>query len=131
MELDIRWRQRLDNYQKALAQLTRFIEQDQLNELEEQGLIKAFEYTYELSWKVIKDYYEAQGEVTLQGSRDAFRLAFQRGLITEGQSWMAMIKSRIATVHTYNPEIARRVAQDIRETYFPLFQDLNQILTAL
>jgi hypothetical protein len=56
------------NYQKALVQLTKFIEKGELSELEEQGIIKAFEYTYELAWKVIKDYYEEQGEVSIQGS---------------------------------------------------------------
>lgn len=122
---DIRWKQRLDNYQKAVRQLTKFIEKGELNELEEQGMIKAFEYTYELAWKMIKDYYEDQGEVNIQGSRDALRLAFQRGIINDGDNWMKMIKSRIATVHTYNEEIARQIAQDIRNLYFQLFIELQ------
>jgi hypothetical protein len=68
MQNDIRWKQHFYNYQKALIQLTRFIEKGELSELEEQGIIKAFEYTYELAWNVIKDYYEEQGEVSIQGS---------------------------------------------------------------
>ncbi|MGL5035941.1 MAG: nucleotidyltransferase substrate binding protein [Microcystaceae cyanobacterium] len=122
---DIRWKQRLDNYQKAVRQLTKFIEKGELNELEEQGMIKAFEYTYELAWKMIKDYYEDQGEVNIQGSRDALRLAFQRGIINDGDHWMKMIKSRIATVHTYNEEIARQIIQEIRNPYFQLFIELQ------
>jgi len=122
---DIRWKQRLDNYQKAVRQLTKFIEKGELNELEEQGMIKAFEYTYELAWKMIKDYYEEQGEVNIQGSRDALRLAFQRGIIRDGDNWMKMIKSRIATVHTYNEEVARQIIQDIRNLYFQLFIELQ------
>lgn len=128
---DTRWRQRFDNYQKALTQLTKFIDKGQLNELEEQGLIKAFEYTYELAWKTLKDYYEEQGEIGIQGSRDAFRLAFQRGLISDGQSWMAMIKSRVATVHTYNLDLVQQIAQDIRQIYFPLFVELRQRLSTI
>ncbi|MDD1416355.1 nucleotidyltransferase substrate binding protein, partial [Dolichospermum sp. ST_con] len=46
MQNDTRWKQRFYNYQKALVQLTKFIEKGELNELEEQGIIKAFEYTY-------------------------------------------------------------------------------------
>jgi nucleotidyltransferase substrate binding protein (TIGR01987 family) len=122
---DIRWKQRLDNYQKAVRQLTKFIEKGELNELEEQGMIKAFEYTYELAWKMIKDYYEEQGEVNIQGSRDALRLAFQRGIIKDGDNWMKMIKSRIATVHTYNEEVAKQIIQDIRNLYFQLFIELQ------
>jgi nucleotidyltransferase substrate binding protein (TIGR01987 family) len=126
--VDNRWQQRFSNYQKALHQLTRFIEKQDLNELEQQGLIKAFEYTYELAWKVIKDYYENQGETGIQGSRDAIRLAFQRGLIEDGEQWMNMIKSRIASVHTYNLEIAAQISQDIHDIYFLLFVKLREKL---
>ena len=49
MNQDILWKQRLANYQKALAQLTKFIDKGELKELEEQGLIQAFEYTHELA----------------------------------------------------------------------------------
>jgi nucleotidyltransferase substrate binding protein (TIGR01987 family) len=126
MQNDTRWKQRFYNYQKALVQLTKFIEKGELSELEEQGIIKAFEYTYELAWKVIKDYYEEQGEVSIQGSRDALRLAFQRGLITDGDNWMNMIKSRIASVHTYNLEVAQQINQDIHDIYFQLFIELKE-----
>jgi len=131
MQNDIRWKQRFYNYQKALAQLTKFIEKGELSELEEQGIIKAFEYTYELAWKVIQDYYEEQGEVSIQGSRDALRLAFQRGLITDSDNWMNMIKSRIASVHTYNLEVARQINQDIHDIYFQLFIELKEKMESL
>ena len=100
---DIRWQQRFNNYLKALKQLEKFIDKgDALNELEEQGMIKAFEYTYELAWNTIKDFYEGQGEANIQGSRDAIQLAFKRGLISDGDAWMEMIKDRNRTSHTYN-----------------------------
>ena len=131
MQNDIRWKQRFYNYQKAINQLTKFIEKGELSELEEQGIIKAFEYTYELAWKVIKDYYEEQGEVSIQGSRDALRLAFQRGLIADGDNWMKMIKSRIASLHTYNLEIAQQINQDIHDIYFQLFIELKEKMESL
>ena len=131
MQEDIRWKQRFYNYQKALVQLTKFIEKGELSELEEQGIIKAFEYTYELAWNVIKNYYEEQGEVSIQGSRDALRLAFQRGLIADGDNWMKMIKSRIASVHTYNLEIAQQINQDIHDIYFQLFIELKEKMESL
>ena len=131
MQNDIRWKQRFYNYQKALVQLTKFIKKGELSELEEQGIIKAFEYTYELAWNVIKDYYEEQGEVSIQGSWDALRLAFQRGLITDGDNWMNMIKSRIASVHTYNLEVAQQINQDIHDIYFQLFIELKEKMESL
>ena len=131
MQSDTRWKQRFYNYQKALSQLTKFIEKGELNELEEQGIIKAFEYTYELAWNVIKDYYSEQGEVSIQGSRDALRLAFQWGLIADGDNCMKMIKSRTASLHTYNLEVARQINQDIHDIYFQLFLELKEKMASL
>ena len=122
---DIRWQQRFKNYQKALRQLERFLKETDLNDMEEQGLIQAFEYTYELAWNTIKDYLVHQGIIEVIGSRDAFRIAFNRGLILEGSIWMSMIESRINSSHTYNEEVAKEILKEIREQYFKLFIQLE------
>ncbi|MCX8496074.1 MAG: nucleotidyltransferase substrate binding protein [Akkermansiaceae bacterium] len=128
---DIRWIQRFENYTKAVAQMTRFIEKGDLNEMEEQGLIQSFEYTYELAWNTLKDFFEDQAESNIFGSRDAFRLAFKRGLIEEGEIWMDMIKSRALTSHTYNEDTAKAIAQSIRGAFFPEFVKLQARLETL
>jgi nucleotidyltransferase substrate binding protein (TIGR01987 family) len=130
--IDIRWRQRFNNFTKALSQLQKFIEKGKdLNELEEQGLIQAFEYNFELSWNLIKDYYEFQGVTEIQGSRDAFRLAFNRGLIKDGENWMKMIESRVKTSHTYNEDTADEIASAILNIYFNLFKELHNAMEKL
>ena len=131
MAEDIRWKQRLGNYAKALGQLSKFIEKGELNELERQGLIQSFAYTYELAWNVIKDFFEHQGQTDILGSRDAFRLAFKRGLVEQGDIWMDMIKSRILTSHSYNEELAAEVALQITERYYPEFVKLHAKLARL
>ena len=131
MSEDIRWKQRLENYSKALRQLTRFIEKGELNEFEQQGLIQCFEYTYELAWNSIKDVFEAQGEVGIIGNRDAFRLAFKRGLIENGETWMEMIKSRALTSHTYNEDVANDISSKIVTRYYPEFIRLHLRLEAM
>jgi len=118
---DVRWHQRLSNYNKALVQLAKFIDKGELNELEEQGLIKAFEYTYELAWKTMKDFYEEQGEVGIQGSHDTIRMASNRGIIKNGDKWMNMVQSRIRTAHTYDEETADEIADEIVNSYYDLF----------
>ncbi len=128
---DIRWIQRFQNYSKAIRQLARFIEKGELNEMEEQGLIQSFEYTYELAWNTLKDFFEAQGESNLLGSRDAFRLAFKRGLVEDGEAWMEMVKTRSLTSHTYSEELARAVIQSIRTSYYGAFVKLQSRLQAL
>ena len=128
---DIRWIQRLNHFTKALGQLKKFIQKGKLNELEEQGLIQAFEYTYELAWTTLKDYLEAQGETEIHGSRDAFRLAFQRGLIEDGETWMEMVRSRTLTSHTCNEEVARQIASSVFQQYFPQFVKIHEKLQSL
>ncbi|GAB7026446.1 nucleotidyltransferase substrate binding protein [Geotalea toluenoxydans] len=122
---DIRWQQRFVNYNKALAQLKKFVDKGDLNELEEQGVIQAFEYTYELGWNVIRDYLREQGNRSIHGSRDAIREAFALELIIDGEGWMDMLKDRNLTVHTYNEDTARTIAENVISRYFELFKALQ------
>lgn len=124
MDKDIRWEQRFNNYQRALQTLTDAVTlaaQRPLSELERQGLIQGFEFTHELAWNVMKDYFAYQGNPSITGSRDAVRETFNKGLIEDGEGWMAMIKSRNLSSHTYNPEIAEQIARQIITLYHPLF----------
>ncbi len=124
-DADIRWLQRFANYGRAFAQLDEAValqQQRPLSKLEQQGLIKAFEFTHELAWNVMKDYFEYQGNFTLTGSRDAIREAFKRGLIQDGEAWMETIKSRNRSAHTYDEATAQQLIALIVERYRPLFQ---------
>jgi len=128
---DIRWKQRFSNYRKALAQLNKFIEKGELSELEEQGLIKAFEYTYELAWNTLKDYLEYQGSTNIVGARDTFREAFKTGLISDGETWMDMLASRNKTSHTYNEKTAGEIAESVFQRYHNLFAGLEAKMEGL
>lgn len=121
---DIRWKQRLDNFLPAYSQLKEAVELAQkreLSNLEKQGIIQSFEFTHELAWNVIKDYFVYQGNTLITGSRDATREAFNKGLIEDGESWMEMIKSRNQTSHTYNKKVADEIVTKIQNSYFDLF----------
>ena len=134
MALDIRWQQRLDNFTKALQQLEAAVllaTERPLSQLEEQGLIKSFEFTYELAWKVMKDYFEFQGDTTITGSRDATRMAFKTQLVIDGETWMEMIKSRNQTAHTYNNLIAKEIVEQIIHFYTPLFRQFQHKMESL
>ena len=128
---DLRWEQRFNNYKKALAQLQKFVDKGDLSDLEEQGLIKAFEYTFELAWNVLKDYLNFQGVSEIHGSRDAFRIAFNRELINQGERWMDMVEDRIQTVHSYDEDTARKIADAILDVYHPLFLGLKDTMDQL
>lgn len=128
MSKENRWQQRFDNFLNALSQLENGIsiqKQRELSDLEKQGLIQAFEFTHELAWNTLKDYLEFQGVFNLTGSRDTCREAFQKNLITRGEIWMDMIKSRNLTSHTYNKVISNQIIKSINADYFPCFIDLK------
>ena len=136
---DIRWEQRLSNYNKALDKLGKAVayvkknhkkdefKEDELSDeildnLIIQGLIQSFEYTHELAWNVMKDFFYFQGNSNIKGSRDAFREAFSKGLIDDGELWMETIKSRQVTAHTYNEETAMVIFNEIIDRYYPAFK---------
>jgi nucleotidyltransferase substrate binding protein (TIGR01987 family) len=128
---DIRWEQRFSNFRKALNQLLKYKEKKELNEMEKQGLIKAFEFTYELAWNTLKDYLEYQGIPGVIGSRDASRHAFANELISDGEGWMKMLESRNKTSHTYNEETAEEITRDVLSEFIPLFVELENKLKSL
>lgn len=131
MQNDKRWQERFENYEKAFFQLKRFLEKGELNEFEIQGLIKSFEYTYELSWKLLKDYLNYQGITGITGSRDAIRHAFNKELIIQGNTWMRMIEDRILTVHTYDSITANEISDRIINLYAPCFEALWEKMKSL
>lgn len=133
---DIRWEQRFSNFNKALDKLSQAIDfvkyesdgqnpdmenGEILDEIVREGVIQRFEYTWELAWNVMKDYSIFQGELSVTGSRDAIKFAFQAGLIRNGDLWMEMIKSRQKTSHTYNEETAQDIYLKIINEYYDAF----------
>ena len=127
MDEDLRWRQRLDSYRRARRQLQAAVDlgrQRTLSELEQQGLIQAFEFTHELAWNLTKDYLRSLGSNTLIASRDSTRVAFAAGLIDDGDHWMDMIVSRNLSPYTgtFAPIEAlhgRPLAEPINPKLFP------------
>lgn len=130
---DNRWQQRLDNYQKALAYLADEAEKYAETDLDviKKGIIQSFEITHELAWKVMQDYLKYQGFTELGGPRNITRMAFQNGLIQEGDSWIAMVSSRNLMVHIYDSAILTDIFQAIIHIYLPLFIQFEQRLKAL
>jgi nucleotidyltransferase substrate binding protein, HI0074 family len=132
--MDVRWIQRFNNYKKALKQLMEAVEltkERELSNLEKQGLVQAYEFTQELSWKVLKDFMQSRGTQDLFGSKDAVREAFKIGVIENGDIWMDMIKSRNLTSHTYNESAIEEIIDLIVNKYYEEFKNFNQRMDKL
>lgn len=138
MEQDVRWKQRFENYKKALNRLNKAASilndslryAEEVNDLLNEGLIQRFEYTHELSWNVMKDYAEYQGNTEIRGSRDSIRWALQNGLIDD-KAWMKSIEDRNLSSHDYDSNTAESLIMKIIGTYIPLFNSFEQKMEAI
>jgi len=134
MNEDIRWKQRFQNYKKALATVKNAVDlaaSRELSLLEKQGLIKGFEFTFELAWNVMKDFLEEEGINGIIGSKGAIRDAFNKGLIEDGQIWMDMIKDRNLAAHSYDEETAQDIITAIINTYYAQLKTFAEKMNSL
>ena len=115
---EIRWKQRFEHFTKALDLLSNHVDYELTSEIEKAGLIQFFEMSFELAWKVMKDYLENQG-YDVNGPRDAIKLSFQIGLIEDGQIWLKALEERNLSVHTYNEDLANTLINNIKTLYYP------------
>jgi nucleotidyltransferase substrate binding protein (TIGR01987 family) len=128
---DIRWLQRLDSYNKAFKKMKEVVENKDyknLSDLEQEGLIQRFEYTFELAWKVMKDLLQEEGYVDIKSPNDTLRQAFNDGYIKDNDKWRRMANARNITSHTYDENDAKEVIYGIYNDYYPLFKDLYNTL---
>ena len=122
---DIRWEQRYRQFSRAFSLLQDAMAVDSPSVLERAGMIQFFEMAFELAWKLLKDYLEAEG-YDVKTPREAIKQAFQIGLIPQGHEWMAALSDRNLTTHTYNERTAQAVEKKIRGSYYPLLQALQR-----
>ena len=105
MVKDIRWQQRFQNFDRAFVLLRSAFDEhivEQLSDLEQEGIIKRFEYSYELAWKTMKDYLEENGVIiTPVTPRNVIKESFSAKLIDNGQVWIDMMLHRNLLAHTY------------------------------
>lgn len=127
MDKSIRWRQGFQNFQNAFGTLEFGVSVEKPNILEQQGIIHIFEFTFELSWKTLKDFLESK-EVMVSYPRDVIKQAFQHEILEDGELWMEMLEQRNLMSHTYNEELAELALQKIKSSYFPAISQLVNFL---
>lgn len=122
---DIRWKQRFNQFEKAFSLLQSAIAIENPSIVERAGLIQFFEMAFELGWKLLKDFLEAEGYV-INSPRDAIKQAYQSQIIETGHEWIKALEDRNLTTHTYNEQTAELVERKIRQDYYPLLLSLRQ-----
>lgn len=115
---EIRWKQRFENFDKSYKLLKKYSNKPITTELERAGIIQFFEMTFELAWKVLKDYLESEGYM-VKSPRETVKQAFQIGLIDNGHVWIDALANRNLTTHTYDEELANKMTNEILNVYLP------------
>ncbi len=131
MSADERWKQRFDNFRQATGLLEEVAERGlaALSQLEQEGAIQRFEITYELGWKLLKDYLEASGIILSPVTpRTVIRAATEARLLEDGQVWIEMMLHRNLLSHTYDSQVFREVLPVVLERYLPAFRWLCRFL---
>ncbi|UOQ84697.1 nucleotidyltransferase substrate binding protein [Gracilibacillus salinarum] len=118
---EIRWKQRFENFEKSFKLLEKYASMSISTELERAGIIQFFETTFELAWKLLKDYLEAEGLVA-KSPRESIKQAFQAEIIEDGHLWMEALSKRSLTTHTYDQELAEKLVVEIQEQFLPILK---------
>ena len=132
MSQDVRWKQRFENFERGFLLLRSALEGrtvDQLNQLEQEGVVQRFEYTFELAWKTLKDYLENAG-VTLDQitPRSVIKAAFAAKLIDDGQAWIDMLTHRNLMSHTYDCAKFQEVVAALKDRYLAKLEEMYLLL---
>lgn len=121
-------KEKYENYYRALEKLKDALKRDDSDDLVLDAVIQRFEFTYELSWKLIKLYLSYSGIAEVRTPRAAFKEAFAAGVIREGDVWIDMLDDRNRTSHTYDEGQARNIYNEIKTKYIAAFDDLRSCI---
>jgi nucleotidyltransferase substrate binding protein (TIGR01987 family) len=119
----IRWKQRFENFEKSFLLLREYIKIKVPSKIERAGGIQFFEMSFELAWKMQKDYLESEG-FEPKSPKATLKQAFQSGLIEDGYIWMDALDDRNLTVHTYDENTAEEIEFKIRNDYYFILEKL-------
>ncbi len=128
MSADVRWKQRFQNLDRAYRLLADALKNgpDVLSILEKEGTVQRFEFTFELSWKTLKDYLESEGIViTPVTPRQVLKEAFAAKIIADGQVWIDMLNYRNLLSHVYDERQFEKAVVEIAGRFFPAILALH------
>lgn len=123
-----RYEERKEDFSKAVKRLEEALKEKE-TDLNVDGVLHRFEFTFELAWKTLKDYLEYMGIISKTGSpREVLKSAFEHGMISNGQEWINMMLSRNSLSHLYDEETSREIYDNIKGIYMNLLKQLDKKL---
>lgn len=115
-----RWSEKIKDLENAVSRLDETIKDSKKIELStlKDGVIQRFEFTLELSWKILKTYLVNEGIDCVNTPKSVVREAYKAGIIKNGEIWIEMIDDRNLTSHIYSQSMADDIYLRITKKYF-------------
>ena len=115
-----RWSEQIKDLENAVSRLDEAIKDSKKIELStlKDGVIQRFEFTLELSWKILKTYLMNEGIDCVNTPKSVVREAYKAGIIKNGEIWIEMIDDRNLTSHIYSQSMADDIYLRITKKYF-------------
>ena len=120
---------KLINYSKAVDRLKESLKRDETDDIVLDAVIQRFEFTYELSWKLLKEYLSYNGLTDVRTPREAFKEAFSTEVVDEGDVWIDMLNDRNLTSHTYDKAEAKEIYARIKNNYYKILNKLKETIS--
>lgn len=111
-----------NQFEKALDKLEEVLSVPK-NEIVRDSAIQRFEFTLDLSWKMLKAYLEETKGIICHSPKDCFREAYRQKIIQYNDQWIHLVDLRNETVHTYNENLAEMIYKELPEA-LTLFKSL-------
>lgn len=130
MNPDLRWKQRFENFEKALRLLREALaDVESLSVLEKEGAVQRFEFTFELGWKTLHDYLAYSGVVVVPVTpRSVIKQAFAAKIISDGQLWIDMLDCRNLMSHTYDEAVFDQAVRQMAERFLNGLDEAHKFL---
>ena len=123
-----RWQERLSDYKEAIKRLQGSLKKDDFTDLEKDGVIQRFEFTFEQARKTLKDYLEDQGFSDVVSPKKSIKQAFENNLLTQGDVWIDMLEDRNRLSYLYDQKVSESIFDNIKSKYSQELADLIQTL---
>ena len=113
----------LKDLDKALLKLAEAVKSAK-TELETDGAIQRFEFSFELLWKALQVYLQKEG-IIANSPKSVIKEAFKQGMITNEKLWLQILEDRNMSVHIYSEDLSRDIFKRIKTKYFKEFIKLK------
>ena len=114
MAIDNKFQLQVKQLSKAVLTISDALRMEP-TQINKDGTIQRFEYTYELCWKTMQTPVKTSGILDVNSPRESIRAAAQIGLIENVEIWFDFLDARNQASHVYDESSADLVYEVVKK----------------